>query len=337
MKKIFRYTLGITAMVLLFAACEKNEPIVFDNKDSFIGFVRPAGAVAEARMVAGEPVENVLAIPIMLVTLDNTPVTVNFDFSVEGIREEAQAIEGDAFVLLNETKTLSFNGGLAAGSAMGYDTIFIRTVDDEIFTGNRQVNINLLSNSGNYPFGTQKSFRLTIIDNEHPLNIVLGVYDVAAVSEIWPDDANTVIQTSAVDGTLTQVSFPLNQLVLGWNIPASYLVYANVDVEEKTFNIQIGQDYPSFAHGPFKITGFDGTTGTRMDDGLFVRGTFDDDGNIVLHDKIGLIITEAPNLNYQYERLAPGSVWTKRLSKNQTVETMVNDNNVKDPNLQIID
>jgi len=318
MKKIFKYTLGITAMVLLFAACEKNEPIVFDNKDSFIGFVSSAGAVSEARMVEGEPVENVLAIPVMLVTLDNTPVTVNFDFSVEGIREDAQAKEGDAFVLLNETKTLTFNGGLAAGSVMGYDTIFIRTVDDEIFTGNRQVNINLLSNSGNYPFGTQKNFRLTIIDNEHPLNIVLGTYDVVATSA-FGGGANTTISTSAVDGTLEQVSFPLGQLIPGWGVPATALVFAKVDVDAKTFEIQIGQDYASFGYGPCKISGYDGETGARMEDGTYVRGTFDDDGNITLNDLIGVIITAGGNANLSFEIWEAGSVWTKRASKSNHV------------------
>jgi len=309
MKKIIKYIFSMIALSVLLIACEKNEPIMFENENSFISFLSSARSVSEATMVEGEPVVNTLAIPVMLVTFDNSPVTVEFDFSVEGIPEEAQAHEDDAFVLLNDSKTLTFSGGLADGSTMGYDTIYIQTIDDEIFTGNRRFDIKLLSNSAGYSFGTRSSIRVTIIDDEHPLNIVLGTYNVEATS-YFGGSANTTIETSAVEGTLEQVSFPLAQLIPGWGVPESALVYAIVDVEEKTFNIQIGQDYASFGYGPCKISGYDPEF-TRMEDGLFVRGTFDEDGTITLHDHIGVIITDGQNAGLSFEIWEPGSVWTK--------------------------
>lgn len=315
MKKIIKYIFSMIALSVLLIACEKNEPIMFENENSFISFLSSARSVNEATMVEGEPVVNTLAIPVMLVTFDNSPVTVEFDFSVEGIPEEAQAHEDDAFVLLNDSKTLTFSGGLADGSTMGYDTIYIQTIDDDIFTGNRRFDIKLLSNSAGYSFGTRSSIRVTIIDDEHPLNIVLGTYSVAAVSAGGQDapgtDLSRTITTSAVEGVLDQVSFPINQFLDRWGGPDSYLVYAHVDVDEQTFKIQVGQDFDSWGYGPVKISGYDGETGDRMEDGLFVRGTFDEDGTITLHDYIGAIITDGGNAGLSFTIWEPGSVWTK--------------------------
>lgn len=314
MKKIIIYIFGVVALALLFAACEKNEPILFSNEDSFIAFMNGAADVNEATVVGEVATENVIAIPVMLVTFDNSPVTVEFDFSVEGIPEAIQAIENEAYTLLNDSKELNFAGGDVEGSTMGYDTIFIQTIDNEIFTGNRRFHIDLLSNSAGYDFGTLSTTEVTIVDNEHPLNIVLGNYSVEATS-VFGGSANTNIATSAVEGTLEQVSFPLGQLIPGWGVPPTDLVYATVNLEESTFNIQIGQDYASFGYGPCKISGYDGETGERMEDGLYVRGTFDADGNIVLSDQIGVIITDGNNVDLSFEIWEAGAVWTKTSKK----------------------
>ncbi len=315
MKKLIYYTLSMAAVFMLMTACETNDPIVFENEDSFIGFTNGNGAVTEAVIVDGEARENIIAIPVMLTTLDNNPVTVNFDFSVEGFAEEAQAIENETFTLLNESKSLSFTGGMVDGSVMGYDTIYIRTVDNEIFTGNKRVNIVLVDNSAGYDFGTQDSFTLTVVDNEHPLNIVLGTYAVTGSSAFDDSALSTTIQTSAVEGTLEQVSFPLAQLIPGWGVPPTDLVYAMVDPEAKTFRIQTGQAYATFGYGPSKISGYDAESGDLMEDGLFIEGTFDDDGTITLQDMIGVMITSGNNEGLSFEIWNPGSLWIKQAKK----------------------
>lgn len=324
MRKLIYYTLGIAAVFMLMTACEKNDPIVFQNDDSFIGFVRGNGAVTEASVVEGVAFENTIAIPVMLVTLDNNPVTVDFDFSIEGIAEESQAIENETFTLLNENKTLSFSGGITEGSSMGYDTIFIQTVDNEIFTGNKRVNIVLMSNSAGYNFGSLSTFSLTVVDNEHPLNIVLGTYDVTGESA-FGGSLSTTIETSAVEGTLEQVSFPLAQLIPGWGVPATDLVYAMVDPEAKTFRIQTGQAFATFGYGPSKISGYDAETETLMEDGEYIEGTFDDDGNITLHDLIGVMITSGSNEGLSFEIWSAGSVWTKQAKKSVEVAPVSKD------------
>lgn len=324
MRKLIYYTLGIAAVFMLMTACEKNDPIVFQNDDSFIGFVRGNGAVTEASVVEGVAFENTIAIPVMLVTLDNNPVTVDFDFSIEGIAEETQAIENETFTLLNENKTLSFSGGITEGSSMGYDTIFIQTVDNEIFTGNKRVNIVLMSNSAGYNFGSLSTFSLTVVDNEHPLNIVLGTYDVTGESA-FGGSLSTTIETSAVEGTLEQVSFPLAQLIPGWGVPATDLVYAMVDPEAKTFRIQTGQAFATFGYGPSKISGYDAETETLMEDGEYIEGTFDDDGNITLHDLIGVMITSGSNEGLSFEIWSAGSVWTKQAKKSVEVAPVSKD------------
>ncbi len=317
MKKLIKYTISLAAVLLMFASCEKNEPILFEAGDSFIAFEKPNGTVSEA--TAGE--ENIIEIRVMVVTLNNQALTVNFDFSTEGIANPA--VENDAFVLLNDSKALSFSNG------MGYETIRIRTIDDDVFTGNRSVNIILGTNSAGYPNGTTSSFRLTIVDDEHPLNIVLGTYSVTGNDDWGDPTVNTTILTSAVEGNLNQVSFRLNQFIPGWGVPNAMLIYADVDIQNSTFNIKAGQEFVSFGYGPCRTGAFNGETGAAMQDGENIRATFDENGNIHMIDRIGIQITTGVNAGLWFDRWSADVVWTKT-SKNHVVlqDVPVNANRV---------
>ena len=288
--------------LILFASCQKNDPILFQNEDSFAAFEVRAGSVAEATVVDGVPVPNEIEIKVMLVTLDNTAVTVNFEFSTEGI--DNPAVEGADFQLLNAGKSLTFNG-------MGHQSIRIRTIDDDIFTGDRQVHIVLTSVSGGYKLGAERRFLLTVVDDEHPLNLVLGAYNVTG-TDAWGGAVNVTIETSAVSGALDKVSFPLNQLIPGWGAPDNALVYADVDLDEMTFYIQAGQEFPSFGYGPCRIGGWDGVTDDPLEDGEFVKATIDANGNITMLDWIGVQITEGDNAGLWFDIWANDVVWTKQ-------------------------
>lgn len=302
MKNIKYLFTSIILGAIVFASCEKNDPILFQNEDSFVAFEGTAGSVVEATVVDGVPVENEIEIKVMVVTLNSTPVTVDFEFSTEGIANPA--IENEAFVLLNDSKTLSFPDG------WGYASIRIRTIDDDIFTGNRAVNIKLTGNSAGYDLGRESTYRLTVVDNEHPLNIVLGSYSVEGVSYFY-GDFSTTIETSAIEGNLEQVEFKLNQLLIGWGVPDDYMVIADVDLDEMTFNIETGQEYPTFGYGPFVLSAFD-LDWEDVDDGEYITGTIDEDGNITQSDhRIAFRITAGGNEGLHFDILDPGIEWTK--------------------------
>ena len=190
MKRLIIKYFAILSAVLLVSSCEWNPP-TFDSADSFIAFTASSSGVAEQGGMIG--------IPILVTAEASSPaVSVTFDFD-----ESSDAVEGEDFTLVNSSNTLDISDG------WGYDTIWIQPIDNDIFTGNILLIINLTSNTNNYPFGVTKSHSLTIIDNEHPLGDWIGTFSVSAVDywsyfgpETWtvttepdPGDVNNLIVT----------------------------------------------------------------------------------------------------------------------------------------------
>jgi len=187
-RSIIKY-FAILSAVLLVSSCEWNPP-TFDSADSFIAFTASSSGVAEQGSMIG--------IPVLVTAESSAPaVSVTFDFD-----EASAAVEGEHFNLVNTSNTLDING-------WGYDTIWIEPIDNDVFTGNLPLIINLTSNTKSYPFGVTNSHTLTIIDDEHPLGVWIGTFSVSAVDywsyfgpETWtvstepdPSDVNNLIVT----------------------------------------------------------------------------------------------------------------------------------------------
>lgn len=190
MKRIIIKYFAILSAVLLVSSCEWTPP-TFDSADSFIAFTSSSSTVAEP---AGPAV-----IPVLVTAELTAPsVSVSFDFD-----ETSTAVEGEHFTLLNSSNTLDISEG------WGYDTIWIQPIDNDIFTGNLNLIINLTSNTQSYPFGVMTSHTLTIVDDEHPLGKWIGTFSVSAIDyasyfgpETWtvttapdPGDVNNLIVT----------------------------------------------------------------------------------------------------------------------------------------------
>jgi hypothetical protein len=187
-RSIIKY-FAILSAVLLVSSCEWNPP-TFDSADSFIAFTASSSGVAEQG--------GMIAIPVLVTAESSAPaVSVTFDFD-----ETSAAVEGEHFNLVNTSNTLDIDG-------WGYDTIWIEPIDNDVFTGDLALIINLTSNTNSYPFGVTKSHTLTIVDNEHPLGDWIGTYSVIASDhwsnfgpETWtvttasdPSDVNNLIVT----------------------------------------------------------------------------------------------------------------------------------------------
>lgn len=274
MKRIIIKYFAILSAVLLVSSCEWNPP-TFDSADSFIAFTASGSLVAEQG--------GVIAIPILVTAQSGAAaVSVTFDFD-----ESSVAVEGEDFTLVNPTNTLDISG-------WGYDTIWIQPIDNDVFTGNIPLIINLTSNTQNYPFGVTSAHTLTIIDDEHPLGSWIGTYSVDAAdinaypgSEVWtvttapdPSDVNNLLVTG-LGGFVDQT--PITGVV---------------DLDAKTITFSAGSEVGTHADygGPLAI--FLGDADRNMYEEPIV-GEVRDDGSIYV-DLLGIMFVAGVNEGFAW-------------------------------------
>ena len=262
-KSIIKY-FAILSAVLLVSSCEWNPP-TFDTADSFIAFTASSSGVAEQGGMIG--------IPVLVTAESSAPaVSVTFDFD-----ESSAAVEGEDFTLVNTSNTLDISDG------WGYDTIWIQPIDNDVFTGNILLIINLTSNTNSYAFGVTSSHTLTIIDNEHPLGNWIGSFSVDAVDywsyfgpETWtvttepdPSDVNNLIVTGMGSGYSEYTS-----------------VTGVVDLDAKTITFSAGAEIGTHADYSGPIAIYLGDEGGGIYEEPIV-GDINDDGSIYV-DHLGV-------------------------------------------------
>lgn len=285
------------ATVLLLTSCEWD-PIMFDDSKSHVAFNGNATTIPEAG--------GTVSIVVRVSALTGSPaVTVNFDFDTVGIDPAKAAFEGEQFILLNDSKTLTFNDGL------GYDTIQIQPVDNDIFTGNKLFNIRLVSNSEDYPFGEAVVHSVTVADNEHPLGKWIGSYSVALAEyasyfgdEVWavssnpdPDDVNVLVFSGLGGASYAEFND----------------VKGTVDLEAMTITIPGGTEIGTHGNygGPLSIFVGD-QDGNVVSESDPIIGTLSDDGTIVI-DNLAIHFTGGNNAGLTWGTYK--STWTKTARK----------------------
>jgi hypothetical protein len=284
MKKIINRITFVLAAVTLLVSCEADY-IMFDSSKSFVAFPSKATSISEA---GGQ-----LAIPVYVVALKGSPsVTVDFDFDATDIANPA--VENEDFTLLNSSKTLTFSQG------WGYDTIWIQPIDNDLFEGNKLVNIVLTSNSQNYQFGANQSMPVTFIDDEHPLKNWIGTYSVAAASYGNPgawDEAWTAT-TESVEGDLSSLSITINT---GSGGGTSFL--ATLDTDDMTITIAPGTDVGD-VYGYGSTLWYVGDY-SYIDTESSIVGTIENDGTILI-DELAVWL---PDYSYYWDGF--NTTWTK--------------------------
>lgn len=299
MKRYIYKTVLFVLALGAFAACD-SDPVMFDSSNSFVAFEKKSATVKE-------DATSELQIPVVIAAVPGSQsVTVDFEVDLEADSANITATEGEDFEITNESQSLTFSDGF------GTQYISVSPIDNDVFTGTQRFTLKLTSNSADYPFGDVSETVVAIEDDEHPLKLVLGDYVFSGV-DAWGDDFSTSITTSPVEGDLTQIAFPLNQLIPGWGAPEDAMVYATVDLEAMEIYIEAGQSYDSFGYGACKISGYAGDEGDpQLEDGELITGTVDEDGNITMEDWIGVMITEGDNEGLSFAIYTAGSVWTKQ-------------------------
>lgn len=299
-------------LLFAFASCEDiNEPITFSQEDAFVAFPSSSKTIQEGSS------PQTYAIPVMVSAVEGSPaVTVDFEFTPNTDAQPAE--QGVDYELINESSSLNFEKG------WGYDTIFVRTIPNGEFTGDMSFFVSITGNSQGYQDnGLETTLQVTLQDNEHPLNLVLGDYQITGTSD-FNGDFTQQISIEPHPENYTQVALKVMELIPGWGFTEEDIFYADVDLEEMTFKIQAGQSFPSRGYGPSIITGFYGSAGdTQIENGEYITGDIAEDGTITMRDWIGFQITSGSNEGLFFDIWQSGTVWTKISKKAESKKAYV--------------
>jgi hypothetical protein len=266
----FKYILFVLIAPLLFVGCDDEDVITFSNSDAFVMF--------EATQASGAETGDTIKVVVQVSDVNRSgDITVDFDFNTTDISNAA--VLGDDFEIINSSQTLTFTQG------QYQDTIFIRTIDNDLYETDKAFNIVLTANSANYKLGLAAStigttIVCTIIDDEHPLATWFGDYSVycdsygdvaygyadGAWDESW---SNVVISADPSDVT--------NVLILGIAGSANSIV-ANIDLDTGIITIAKEQALGDvYGYGESLIYKGDDQGGSVDED---VVGTVNTDGSI---------------------------------------------------------
>ena len=275
----------LATMAVVVASCSVDTEL-FDAKDHFVAFQKSTFRVKEG---------DILLVPVVVASTKGSPA-----LTVKTSPKSRTAVLNDAFMIPDTS--LEFSEGF------GTQYVSVISNDDNDFTGNRTFTLKIASNTLGMPLGAIDSTVITIVDDEHPLNLVLGNY-VFSGKDAWDDPFSTNVVTSPVEGDLTQITFPLNNLFAA--APAEYLIHVNVELTNNLIKIKTGQSFDKWTY-PCKVFGMD-ADGKDMPDGSYITGTIDPaTGKITMNEYLGLLITAGDYKDYLLVCYAPGSVMTKQ-------------------------
>lgn len=278
--KIFKLTYGLMAAAMLtFVSCNINEYPEFDDADAFVAIQQTSASISENG--------GTLKVPVMLTSLSGIQGSVDFTITPD---ENGGAKEGEHFTLEGGSKTLTFTKDEPT------QYIVFNIKDNDSFGGDVRLTINLTNPQG-VNLGANKSCKVTIEDDEHPLSAILGTLTAKGPSyfngeQEWevvfskdPDDMSKVWITNLVPGG-SSVSSP---------------VYGVVNEEKTEIHIPVGQEiaksssYPKILlegfygdHSAFGID--DGQTADGDEDipnGGYITGLIAADGSITIIDWFG--------------------------------------------------
>lgn len=219
------------ASTLLFASCDLNkQPVFNDDSQAFIAFESATGIVKEA--IDGEAAT--LEVKLHCASVAGVTAEVTVAVTDTNYAEAMRAVEGVDYVVKSE-KTIKFD------KDNRFATIIIETINNDIQDGDKKFDI-VLTNVKGCNLGANKSFAVTISDDEDPMNMLVGSYSASAVSafdEVTVDTWDvTITRDDEHDDRLW-----IHPLCLFGGLGASsiYPVYCVVDVNAGTIQVPNGQ------------------------------------------------------------------------------------------------
>ena len=218
------------ALLIIHVGCQDEYPLKFDPATRVVGFTQSAVSIREDTPSG--------SVNLYLGAASGTAVTdVILQVSTEDI--ENPAIEGTDFTL--SSKSVSVGVGEAS--------VQILPLDNSEFEGNKQFSLVIASNSRNYEISAQKTVTVTITDDEHPLRIWIGTYDVAAPSYGNPGnwDEAWVVTTSAHPTDITKLVVK----GIGTDSPSTSDWIGVINTTDMTITFTPGQELDeAYGYGP---------------------------------------------------------------------------------------
>lgn len=161
--KILNYITAATIVLIAFTSCDDNEVSNFKMEDANVSLDTDPN-----RFIPSVSENNqTLDIPVILAGMPGTfPVTIRV--AVDTVGKANPAKEGVDFRI--RSKTITFEKGF------GTQYIRVQTIDNDV--QNKTIEFDLVIDSISRPLKDNPSNRVTIsiLDNEHPLEYLFGVY-----------------------------------------------------------------------------------------------------------------------------------------------------------------
>lgn len=218
MKILNKITFGLVALATMaFSSCSNDLP-EFNDADAFVALRATTASFVEN----GEGTE----IDVLLTSLNGLEGSVDFEIVPD---EAAPATEGVDFTIENASKTLTFTKDAPTQS------IKIKTIDNDVYTGDKRFTINLVNAKG-VNLGANKSITVTLEDDEHPLAFMLGTY-AAKGSSLFNGDIEWTVKIAKDDTDAAKVWIS-NMVPGGSNTP----IYGTVNDAKDEIRIPVKQD-----------------------------------------------------------------------------------------------
>ena len=282
-KYLFLAALG----AVMVSSCSNDMP-EFKDSDAFVAFTQTAVSKPET---CGE-----IQVPVMLTSLSGKEATISFE-----IDSTSTAQEGVLYKIEGE-KTLTFT----KDEPLQYITV--KVIDNDLYEGDKNVVLNLVSDGSSVNLGADKSCTVTIEDDEHPLSDILGSYACTGESYFngmvsW----EVTLSKDASDPTIVWIS---NMVPNGSSLP----VYGKVSDDKTTITVPCEQEIASSSSYPhILLLGFEGVDGEE--DATNLIGYISNGTITFPNNWYGSCVFTDDACQQQagwYEIITSGSVWTKK-------------------------
>ncbi len=217
------------AASLLLGSCNLNDQPKFDDAtQAFIAFSTTSGRLFEAK----DGVPDTLSIELYCASVAGITASVKVEATAEAYPENIRAKENENFKIEGNTE-IKFDADNR------FATIKIVAVDNDTQDGNHKFDLVLTDVNG-CNLGANKRFTVTILDDEAPINMLIGTYTATAESmfqgeptQVWTVDIDRDFETED-EITITPIC-AIN------GAPYHHPVTAVVDVTMSTITVPFGQ------------------------------------------------------------------------------------------------
>ncbi|HIX45897.1 MAG TPA: hypothetical protein H9982_06715 [Candidatus Barnesiella excrementipullorum] len=277
------------AASLLFASCNLNEQPVFDDAtQAFIAFSATSGNVFEA--VDGVP--DTLKIELYCASVAGISASVQVVPTDTAYPESQRAKEGVDFKIEGESE-IHFDADNR------FATIKIVSIDNNVQGGNKRFDLVLTSPQG-CNLGANKRFTVSILDDEDPVNMLIGNYTATAESAFQGSPAETWSATIERDFESEDVVY-IQPICEFGGLPGSSVtaVAATVDAASNTIHVQLGQ--PLYGTD-MVLADLNGNTSGNLIADLYIEGT---SVRFVFRSGYGVPVPD--QAGYWYQALQPAT------------------------------